>query len=107
MTSGNIENYSYESTELPKEGDSRTWLYRITKLKTGNMFGFIVQIVGSALASPGEIVEIQDAVNTNGESLVKGLLGAKKEVWMFIKIGTKSIFKEEIREEGKYAYLIS
>jgi hypothetical protein len=93
--------FKIDKEELPKEGDYRTWIYRIRNLQTGNEFGYRIEITGTALASKGLPTQIQDAADTEGESLLKEWLKEGKEYWILGKVGTTGIKGTKIKG-GKY-----
>jgi hypothetical protein len=100
-----FRNFEIEKEELRKEGDYRTWMYRIRNTESGNEFRYRIEITGTALASKGLPTQIQDAVDTEGKSLVKEWLKEGKEYWILGKVGTVGI-KEMRIKEGKYGKLL-
>lgn len=86
-------NYEYEKIKLPHVGDYDTWDYKITNVITGKKFKYRIKISGTALAASGEIIEIKDAVATQGESIVKKMLSESNEVWIKVEIGIGNIRK--------------
>jgi hypothetical protein len=100
-----FRNFEIEKEELPKEGDYRTWMYKIRNTESGNEFRYRIEITGTALASEGLPTQIQDAADTEGESLVKEWLKEGKEYWILGKVGTTGIKETKIKGE-KYGKLL-
>lgn len=98
-------DFKIEKEEIPKEGDYRTWIYKIRNTKTGNQFAYRIEISGTALASEGLPTQIQDAVDTEGESLIEEWLKEGKEYWILGKVGTWGIKEMKIKG-GKYGKLL-
>lgn len=86
-------DYEYEKIKLRHVGDYDTWDYRITNLKTGGRFKYRIKISGTALSASGEMIEIQDAVATQGESIVKKMLSEGNQVWIKVEVGIGNIKK--------------
>lgn len=90
---GKYRDYEYEKIKLFHVGDYDTWEYRITDLKTGRKFKYRIKISGTALAAPGEMIEIRDAVATEGKSIVEKMLSEGNQVWTKVEVTTRDITK--------------
>ena len=95
--SSKFEAYEYEKQEIPPRDDFREWIFRIKNTSTGVKFDYRINISGSAMASQGLPSQIQDAVDTQGESLVKRWLGETKETRIQCKVTSVAI---DVRELG-------
>ena len=67
-------------------------------------FNYIIEISKTALSSKGLPTQIQNTVDTKGESLVKELLSENKGYWILANVDTTKIKIKEKKE--KYAKLI-
>jgi hypothetical protein len=100
-----FKDWEYDATEITKSGDdSRTWHYKGRNLQTQKEFDYKIQITKSALGSKGLPTQIQDAVDTQGKSLVKTWLSEGKGYWVEATVSTKKI--DIIGKEEKYGKLI-
>ena len=99
------KNWEYYVEEITRPGDdSKTWRYRGKNLDTGKESNYIIEISRTALSSKGLPTQIQYAVDTKGESLVKEWLSQNIGYWILARVGTKKIDIKEKKE--KYAELI-
>jgi len=99
------KNWEYDFEEITKSGDdSKTWQYKGNNLDTGKEFNYIIEISKTALSSKGLPTQIQNTVDTKGESLVKELLSENKGYWILANVDTTKIKIKEKKE--KYAKLI-
>jgi hypothetical protein len=100
-----FKDWEYDATEITKPGDdSRTWHYKGRNLQTQKEFDYKIQITKSALGSKGLPTQIQDAVDTQGESLVKTWLSEGKGYWVKAAVSTKKI--DIMEKEQKYGKFI-
>jgi hypothetical protein len=100
-----FKDCEYEVTEITKPGDdSRIWHYKGRNLKNQKEFDYKIQITKSALGSKSLPVQIQEAVHTQGESLVKIWLSEGKGYWVKAAVSTKKI--DIMEKEQKYGKFI-
>jgi hypothetical protein len=92
--------YRYEKVELAKTGDYRTWRYNIQKLETGDEFVYQVKIDESALSCRGLPTQIQDAVDTQGDSLFQKGLRQALENRIDIEVSTIRIIAKVLVDGG-------
>lgn len=95
-----FNDYEYIREQLLKTGDFEDWIFHIKNNKTGVEFEYRISITGSALNSKGQMEEIQNAVDTLGESLVKKWLNERKEEKIQCRVSTVNIIKRTL-EEGE------
>src|SRR4030042_4890863 len=100
-----FKDWEYDVAEITKPGDdSRTWHYKGRNLKNQKEFDYKIQITKSALGSKSLPTQIQDAIDTQGESLVRTWLSEGKGYWLVAPVSTKKI--DIMEKEEKYGKLI-
>ena len=94
-------NYEYEKEDITEPGDDfRRWHYRITNVSTRKIFSYIVEITKSALSSKPEELELQEALNSSGDSVVEKSISQKREDGIVFIVDTKGIKSEVIKKGG-------
>jgi hypothetical protein len=98
----NFNDYEYIREKLPKTGDFEDWIFHIKNKKTGVEFKYRISITGSALNSKGQMEEIQNAVDTLGDSLVKNWLNEGKEQKIQCRVSTVNIIRRTLGKDESW-----
>jgi hypothetical protein len=94
-----------EVVEITKKGDdARTWRYSGKNLTTGKEFDYTVQITKTALQCKGLATQIQDAIDTKGESLIRKWLSENRGYWMRGIVSERKI--DEVEKKDNYSKLL-
>ena len=91
--------YEYEKKDSTQRGDDfKSWHYKIRNTSTENVFGYRVEITKSLLSSKHKEFEIQNAVRSEGDSVVEKNLSEHREDWIVFRVGTEAIMLELIKK---------
>jgi hypothetical protein len=89
----NYEIYRLNHIPRPAE-DDEMWVYKIKNLETKNEFIYKIAIKRTTLNCQGLRHDIQNAVNTQGKSLVDKHLSLENEYKMEIEVGNERIISK-------------
>lgn len=96
-------NYEYEKKEVTRHGDDfRDWIINVRNSETQNEFQYRISITGTALACRDLETRIQNAVDSEGESLVQEWLEEGKEQKIQCIVSTMRVAERILRRAGPW-----
>jgi hypothetical protein len=98
---GVCRNYAWEKRMLPNpEGDDfETWEYMNRNAVTGMEFTYKIIVTKTALSCTGLPRQIQDAIDTEGESIVREWLTSDRQEDLVYTVSEKEIKEGKISDE--------
>ena len=60
-----------DKIERPQQGSNKVWQYRVINDQNAEKFKFTILISTAAIAAPGNITDVQEAVKSDGRSWVE------------------------------------
>jgi hypothetical protein len=98
---GAFKNYAWEKRQLtnPEDGDFETWEYMNTNAMSGKEFTYKILITRTALSCKGLPTQIQDAIDTEGESIVMEWLSRDREENLVCTVSEVKIRQGKMSDE--------
>ena len=95
--------YEYQKEHLPKSGDFDDCLYKVKNTESGKNFDYRMNMSASSLAtSTGLPTDVQLAVATKGDNLVKKWLDEEKEEKIQVRITTVGIESKSLDTDQEW-----